>query len=449
MSRGWDNRKSNGDYFTINSRGPKPSLLDEDADFNKFGLDESLVSHLSEMGFTKPTVIQAQAFKPILRGENCLVAAETGSGKTLSYLVPLVQNICHQKTLLHGKQPLNAPLAIIITPGRELCNQIAQVCLSLTKSVPVDTVHVTGGHLKQTMRNMETEQVDILIGSFGAISKLTTTMVYNLTRVRYLVLDEADTLLDDSFNEKLVHFLRKFSLQMTVPENGAEGVQLILASATIPRSAEEILKDAVPYASFRKITTAHLHRLLPHVPQKFLRLSHLDKPAKLLELVKRDTNRRLPVIVFSNKSDRCDWASMFLNENGVSCVSLNGAMSEDLRRNRFTEFIAGKYLVLSCTDVVSRGLDTVNSHQVINYDVPTNMSDYIHRCGRVGRVGSAHASGVITTLVCHPSEADLVQKIEFAARKTASELPNVNANFKRIMANREMQKIQKEIAAAA
>jgi len=292
------------------------------------------------------------------------------------------------------------------------------------------------------MLNVEYEEVDLLFASFGAMSKMSTTGLYNLRHVQCLVLDEADTLLDDSFSGKLLHFLRKFPLQMTRSQTNPEGVQIVMASATIPRSAEEILSEVIPYDSFIKVTTDNLHRLLPHVPQKFIRLSHLDKPSTLLELVKKDASRKLPVVVFSNKSDRVDWISMFLNENGISCVNLNGDMSHHLRQNRFSEYQLGKHMVLACTDVVSRGLDTKNTHHVINYDVPTNISDYIHRCGRVGRVGSKLASGLVTTLVCHRSEVELVKKIEFAARQiNNNELPNVNANIKRMINNQIFKKV--------
>lgn len=445
-SQGWDHRRSNGDYFIINSHGPNPSLSTENENFDTFKFDNALVHALTEMGCTKPTHIQKLAIKPIMNGGNCLVAAETGSGKTLSYLAPIIQNICDmKKDLGFQKIPPNSPLALVITPGRELCEQITGVCNSLIKlsNLPIVCHHVTGGRLKQKILNPDVKPVDILIGSFGAISKLTTTKVYDMSQVQKLVLDEADTLLDDSFNNKLVHFLRKFSLQIEQPHSGvASGVQLIMASATMPRSAEEILAETVPFSSFNKITTDRLHRLLPHVPQKFIRLSHLDKPAKLLELVKKDANRQLPLIIFTNKSERCDWVSMFLNENGISCINLNGTMSQHFRENRYETFRSGKYLVLSCTDVVSRGLDTINTHHVINFDVPTNISDYIHRCGRVGRVGSQLASGLVTTLVCHASEADLVRKIEFAARKThAEDLPNVNANIKRLISSQQTKRI--------
>jgi len=441
-SLGWDHRRSNGDHFIINSHGPNPSLSSSEGDFDSFDFDDALIRALNEMGCTKPTLVQKLAMKPVMRGDNCLIAAETGSGKTLSYLAPIFQNVCDTIKSSASNSPPNSPLALVITPGRELCDQITDVCNNLVKysEIPISCHSITGGRLKQKMLNPDIKNVDILIGSFGAISKLTTTKVYNLDRVQHLVLDEADTLLDDTFNEKVNHFLRKFPLQTQRSQSersGYSGVQVIMASATMPRSAEEILSQTIPFDSFTKITTDSLHRLLPHVPQKFVRLSHLDKPTKLLELVKKDVDRKLPLIIFSNKSNRCDWVSMFLNENGIACTNLNGTMSQHFRENRYEDFKNGKHLVLSCTDIVSRGLDTTNTHHVINFDVPMNVSDYIHRCGRVGRVGSQSNCGLVTTLVCHPTEADLVKKIEFAARKTiAEELTNVNANVKRLIDSR-------------
>lgn len=434
-SRGWDHRRANGDYFVINSQGSNPSVLKEDVDFRKLNLSKAVVENLTTMGCVKPTQIQMLATKAVLKGENCMIAAETGSGKTLSYLVPIIQNILNYKTsVVVSKPSLNAPMALVVTPGRELCEQISDVCQSLIVNLPIKSHCITGGRLKRDMLNADFQEVDILFASFGAISKMVSTRIYDLNQLKHLVLDEADTLLDDSFNQKLIYFLRKLPLQITSPIEAPIGVQTIMASATIPRSAEEILSQVIPYSSFKKVTTQYLHRLLPHVPQKFIRLSHLDKPARLLEMVKKDVSRQLPVIVFSNRTDRCDWVSMFLNENGISCVNLNGGMNHHLRIGRFADFQSGKVAVLSCTDVVSRGLDTTNTHHVINYDVPDTISDYIHRCGRIGRVGSHISSGIVTTLVCHPTEADLVQKIEYAARKTqVDELPNVNANIKRLI----------------
>lgn len=446
VSKSWSHRRTNGDHFVINSHGTNPSVLKEDQSFEELNLSEAIVQNLMGMGLAKPTQIQRLSTNPILRGRNCVIAAETGSGKTISYLAPIIQMILNHKndpTLeRESRPPLNSPLALIITPGRELCEQLAGVCKSLTQNLPIQSHCLTGGRLKRDMMNSEVQEMDILFATLGAICKFTSSRIYQMDRIKHLVLDEADTLLDDSFNEQLIRFLRKLPLKIDhAEEERTIGVQTVMASATIPRSAEEILSQIIPYSSFEKITTQYVHRLLPHVPQKFIRISHLDKPARLLELVKKDVTRNLPVIVFTNRSERCDWVSMFLNENGISCVNLNGNMSHRLRLGRFNDFQSGKHMVLSCTDVVSRGLDTAHAHHVINYDVPTNISDYIHRCGRIGRVGSRTPNGIVTTMVSHPAEADLVHKIEYAARKThAEELPNVNANIKRLITNQVLKK---------
>lgn len=247
------------------------------------------MNNLHSSGFLKPTLIQKYSTKAVLRGENCLIAAETGSGKTISYLAPLIQNVLLHKENATSGTPHNSPFAVIVTPGRELCEQIAQVCETLIKDTSIKVRCVTGGRLKRDALNADYQETDILVASFGALTKLTTHKIYDMSRLCHLVLDEADTLLDDSFNEKLLRFLRKIPLQMTKPEHGIpEGVQVIMASATIPRSAQQILGDVLPYDSFNKITTKQLHRLLPHVTQRFYRLSHLDKPARLLELVKKE-----------------------------------------------------------------------------------------------------------------------------------------------------------------
>ena len=295
ISQGWGHRKANGDYFIINSHGSNPSILeDDDIDFSSLKLNDTLVANLSKMGLTKPTLIQKMATKSVLKGENCLIAAETGSGKTVSYLAPIVQNVCDHKLNYLGEVPLNSPLAVVITPGRELSEQVFQVSENMTAGLPIISRCITGGRLKRDTLNADFKEVDILFASMGALSKMITHRIYNMSRVQHLVLDESDTLLDDSFNDKMLYILRKFPLQTTTPVTGfKEGVQLVMASATIPRSVEQILGEIVPYSSFAKITTEQLHRLLPHVIQRFYKLSYLDKPARLLELVKKETSRQV------------------------------------------------------------------------------------------------------------------------------------------------------------
>lgn len=150
-SQSWEHRKTNNDYFTINSHKPNPSFLHSDEDFASLNLHEPLTAALASLGYVKPTLIQKLACKPVLKGENCLIAAETGSGKTLSYLIPLIQNLLqHKRTFPSSQRPMNSPLVIVLTPGRELCEQISEVAEKLISMFPSENIKsqcITGGML--------------------------------------------------------------------------------------------------------------------------------------------------------------------------------------------------------------------------------------------------------------------------------------------------------------
>lgn len=146
----WDQRKSNNDYFVINSHASNPSILHTGENFDSLNLGEVVTSGLASLGFTKPTLIQKLSCKSILQGDNSLIAAETGSGKTLSYLIPMIQRVIeHKRSPLYSQRPLNAPLVIVLSPGRELCEQIAEVAENLIATLPsehyIKTHCITGG----------------------------------------------------------------------------------------------------------------------------------------------------------------------------------------------------------------------------------------------------------------------------------------------------------------
>ncbi|KAJ8890908.1 hypothetical protein PR048_010417 [Dryococelus australis] len=410
-SKGWLHRKSKGDYFVIHGYSQIPAKTEQPVTFLDLGLTEEVVKILQKINIREPTQIQEIGIPVVLSGRNALLAAETGCGKTLAYLLPLMlQIITEQRS--SPNQLFNSPLGVIVTPNRELALQIGEIASNFSRSLLFSSKVVVGGRTKRKIMNPLFEEVDLLVASLGALSKLTSTGVYKMKNVRHIVLDEADTLLDDSFNEKLCRFLRRFPLQVT------EGVgdlrtQLTMVSATLPTSIPDILGDLIVPESLMRVTTGHLHKIMPHVPQKFLRVGLSQKPAELLKLVKADYENRVPLIIFSNKSSTCDWLSMFLNENGVECVNLNGDMPLVLRRGVFKKFQLGEVNVISCTDIGSRGLDTVRVKHVINYEFPLYMADYIHRCGRTGRVGSLEGCHV-TSFVAGKLDVKLVQEIEYS-----------------------------------
>lgn len=439
-SKGWHHYKSAGDYFTINSWGRNPAfeqVNDEPNDFDSLGLGKDMLTQITQLGFKIPTSIQALAIPHIMEGKNTLITAETGNGKTLAFLAPLLQQIENYKKLTRDF-PMNTPLGLIIVPGRELAEQIHAVASALGKDLEINVELIKGGRTKSLMLHPKVSEVHLLVATIGALSKLTTAGIYDTSLVRHIVVDEADSLLDDSFSDILMHYMSKFPIQGSQKEDSTtpitmSGIQLTLVSATMPRSLRTILDPLVNLQSLQRIDTPYLHRIQPHVPQQFLRVNNVTKSAKLLELAEKCKTRGIPVIIFSNFGKTSDWLSLFLNENGIPCVSLNGEMPAVVRNDQFRKFQDGEVIALSCTDLASRGLDTTKAGHVINFEFPQFISDYIHRCGRTGRVGSA-LTGMVTNLVHRRGEIELVKKIEYAVRKS-EEFHNVNANIKRILVN--------------
>ncbi|PNF19193.1 hypothetical protein B7P43_G09601 [Cryptotermes secundus] len=364
-SKGWHHRKSRGDFFTIQKYRENPAICNSSESgisFSDTGLSSNIIDILEEQEITEPTVIQKDGIPTILEGRNTLLTAETGCGKTLAYLLPMINQILMWRLVL-SEHRFNSPLGVIVSPNRELANQIGEIAETFSRKLMFTSKVLTGGHTKSKIMNPSFEEVDLLVASLGALSKLTTTGIYNMKSVHHVVLDEADTLLDDSFSEKLCRFLRHFQFQFRTATSTLTavpaGAQMTLVSAVVPTSLTDILSPVIQTDSLVRVTTSQVHRLLPHVPQKFYRLGRSHKPGQLLAMVKSDTAKKHPVIIFSNKSSTCDWISMFLNENGVKCVNLNGKMPLDIRTGKLRLFQSGDVNVISCTDIGSRGINTV------------------------------------------------------------------------------------------
>lgn len=213
-SKGWLHNKSKGDHFTLNATVSREQLQTEMQSLEDFlatgdiKLHETLLHNLqNELGIKKLTGIQAQAIPIVDASFHALIAAETGCGKTLAYLLPVIN-----KRLQAGprERKLNTPTVLILTPGRELATQISQIATKLCAGTDLKVKTLLGGKTKQLMLNPNFEEMDILVATLGAVSKLVTTGVYHMDQVRHVVLDEADTLLDDSFTDKLCYFLKRF-----------------------------------------------------------------------------------------------------------------------------------------------------------------------------------------------------------------------------------------------
>lgn len=429
-SGAWSHQKSKGDFFTIypleeNSQ----EEVDSDVTFEDLGVRDELIASLQKyFNIEKPTTIQQMAIPQIANHQNTKLAAETGCGKTLAYLLPLVEQVIGWKTVVERK--FNHPLALIITPSRELAFQIGREARRLTRDLDIRTKVIVGGSIKKKVLNPPVSDVDIVVASLGGLSKHVTLGLLKTRFVRHVILDEADSLFDETFYDKLTHFLKKMRFgPVTECENSLPKYsQMTLVSATMPQHLDEILENIVDPDSLLEVKTEKLHRI--YAPQRFLRLGPQQKPMALLKLVKKKGGNKSPIIIFTNNSDTCNWVSMFLDQFNVRNITLNGQMTVHQRKNKFVEFQSGRYNVLCTTDAGSRGLDTVMVKEVINYDFPLQTSEYIHRCGRTARVGSPKDCRVIN-FVARPLEILLVQRIEKATRlmKTVPILDYLKRNW--------------------
>ncbi|XP_009319075.1 PREDICTED: probable ATP-dependent RNA helicase DDX28 [Pygoscelis adeliae] len=236
--------------------------------------------------------------------------------------------------------------------------------------------------------------------------------------------------MDDSFVEPLEEILAHAPLAAGAPGPAGPGearTQVVVVGATFPAGLSQTLGKFTDVSRFVTLTTQSLHRLPPHVQQRFVRLKGRDKLLELLQLLKERPASSGAVLIFCNSASTVNWLGYILDDHKIKHLRLQGQMSAAARAGIFASFQKGDVSVLVCTDLASRGLDTSSVQLVVNYDFPDTLQDYLHRVGRVGRVGSK-APGAVVSFVTHRWDVDLVRKIETAARKRTG-LPGMDSSI--------------------
>ncbi|XP_076593489.1 putative ATP-dependent RNA helicase DDX28 [Chaetodon auriga] len=442
-SKGWKHNGSFGDYFTINNiKAVAPFVAEnqkEDVDqktsatFTKLRICTELVEALNSISITHPTTVQLQTIPKVMKGHNVLCAAETGSGKTLSYLLPVVHRLQADKGSDMYAEDANKIRTVVLVPSRELAEQVAAVARTLCAPFGLLTKTVGGGrgvgHIKQIFKR---SQPDILVATPGALVKALRRRCLDLSELSFFVVDEADTMFDPSFSDMLEDVLLHTNIASNPKETQGPGhkAQLLVVGATFPGGVGEVLGQVTDLGSMVVIKSKMLHFLMPHVKQTFLKVKGADKILELhqaLKLLQQEKGGGA-VLVFCNKSATVNWLGYSLEEMGVKHARLQGEMPAALRTGIFRSFQKGMVDVLICTDIASRGLDTSRVRLVVNYDFPETHTDYIHRAGRVGRAGGVE-DGEVLSFVTHPWNVELVQKIETAARRRTS-LPGMESDIR-------------------
>ena len=350
--------------------------------FSQFKLHPDLIRGLKDLGFSRPTPIQADAIPPAVQGRDVLACAMTGSGKTVAFLLPILNALMHK--------PRGTTRALVLTPTRELAAQILGDVTDLAVHTPVTAAAVFGGVGMGPQEHAFRSGVDIIVGTPGRLLDHFRAPYAKLSGLEYLVLDEADRMLDMGFLPDIRRVLRHLPRRR----------QTLFFSATMPAPiaelTREMLHDPVTINLERRSAPATgITQAVYPVPQAV-------KPSLLLELLRAGEVR--DALVFTRTKHRADRLSRYLSSHSVSVERIHGNRSQSQRTQALEGFKSGRYQVLVATDIAARGIDVTALGHVINFDVPAQPEDYIHRVGRTAR---AELTGSAYTLVSPEEEADL------------------------------------------
>ncbi len=363
--------------------------------FNDFGLCEEILRAVRDQGYESPTPVQAEAIPVVLKGHDIMAAAQTGTGKTAGFTLPILQ-ILQKERAGHGQRPIRV---LVLTPTRELAAQIGESVTTYGKYLPIRSTVVFGGVGINPQIDKLRRGVDILVATPGRLLDLAGQKAADLSNIEMLVLDEADRMLDMGF----IHDIRR--VMKLIPTKR----QNLLFSATfsndIKKLASGILRDPVLVEVARNEASGQVNHVVHHVgkSQKRAMLSHLIKS--------KDWQQ---VLVFTRTKHGANRLTEQLGKDGIQAAAIHGNKSQTARTKALAGFKQGEIRVLVATDIAARGLDIDQLPHVVNYELPNVAEDYVHRIGRTGRAGR---TGEAMSLVS-VDEMKLIAGIEKLLRKS-------------------------------
>ena len=345
--------------------------------FADFGLDPKIQKAVLEQGYTIPTPIQAQSIPHVLAGSDLMGAAQTGTGKTAAFVLPIIQKILRHAS--NSASPARHPIrALVLTPTRELAVQVAENAASYSKHTDLRAAVVYGGVDMKEQVGILRNGVEILIATPGRLLDHIGSKVANLSQVEILVLDEADRMLDMGFLPDLQRIINLIPVQR----------QTLLFSATfspeIKKLAQSYLRTPVTVEVARQNAAADTVKQVVHM------VSSADKQRAIVKVLEARTRAGLSrqCIIFTNSRLGCAKLSRALERDGIKAGAIHGDKSQGERTLTLDAFKSGAIEALVATDVAARGLDIPDMPCVINHELPYNAEDFIHRIGRTGRAGS-------------------------------------------------------------
>ena len=363
--------------------------------FTNLNLRDEILDAISDAGYKKPTPVQEQAIPAILKGIDLQVSAQTGTGKTAAFLLPILEKISTDKVM-----DVRQPKALILTPTRELAIQIAENFETYSENLDLKSTAVFGGSSMGTQIKKLTKGVDVVIATPGRILDHLGQGNVNFDNLRFLVLDEADRMLDMGFKKDI----------RLIQKNLPTRKQSMLFSATFPPDVLELAASTLVNPS--RIQISRSNAAADNVAQVVHPVAANRKLELLTEIIDRgDLNQ---VLVFTKTKQMANDVVDHLKGQKISAVALHGNKTQSARKRALQDFKDIKVRILVATDVASRGLDIDTLMYVINFELPGVPEDYVHRIGRTGRAG---ASGKAITLVSADEQRHLKDIERFLGRQ--------------------------------
>jgi len=388
--------------ITIKGRAPKPIQFFEEANFPEYVLAE-----VRKQGFDFPTAIQAQGWPIAMSGLNMVGIAKTGSGKTLAYMLPATVHINNQEPIKRG----DGPIALILAPTRELAQQIQKVAIDFGSSTCVRSTCIYGGAPKGPQARELQRGVEIVIATPGRLIDFLEQGTTNLRRCTYLVLDEADRMLDMGFEPQI----RKIIEQIR-PDR-----QVLMWSATWPKEVKKLAEDFLQ--DYVQINIGSLELSANHNIVQIVNICRdNEKDQKLSTLLQELSQEEGKTIIFAETKKKVDNITRAIQRFGWHAMGIHGDKNQSERDWVLREFRKSSAGILVATDVAARGLDVDDVKYVINYDYPNSSEDYIHRIGRTGRSDQTGTAYTFFTPNNSKQARDLINVLTEANQEVDPEL---------------------------
>ena len=376
--------------------------------FDSLGLSPDILRAVAEQGYREPTPIQQQAIPAVLEGRDLMASAQTGTGKTAGFTLPLLQHLITRQPHAKGRRPVRA---LILTPTRELAAQIGENVRDYSKYLNIRSLVVFGGVSINPQMMKLRGGVDVLVATPGRLLDLEHQNAVKLDQVEILVLDEADRMLDMGFLPDISRILK------LLPANR----QSLMFSATFSPDIARLAKNFLKPDPFM-IEVARQNQTADTVTQEVFQVADREKTDVLIDILKTRGPENKPleqVIVFVNAKITCRRLARTLERVGINADAIHGDKTQEERQAALDGFKSGAIHVLVATDVAARGLDIKELPCVINYDVPFSAEDYVHRIGRTGRAGSHGLAIMLATR----EDGRLVDAIEKLTKQTFEQKP--------------------------